>query len=128
MWYFKSIKLTPLLNGKWKLLKWVSYHIWYKESNNIVIVPAWFETDWASIPRILWTIIWNPFDTKFITRALIHDYIYVTCKRTRKEADDVFLEILKNTWNSLIKSYIMYTRVRLFWKWEFNNKRNKWST
>jgi hypothetical protein len=46
--------------------------------------------------------------------------LYIYCTRSRKQADDIFLEILINSWNSKIKSYIMYARVRLFGRWEFN--------
>ena len=120
MWYFKSLKLTPKLNGKWQLLEEVVYTVGYKGSADIIQVPQGFETDGASIPRLLRTIIWNPFDTKFIAAACLHDFLYIYCTRSRKQADDIFLEILINSWNSKIKSYIMYARVRLFGRWEFN--------
>ena len=124
MWYFKSLKLTPKLNGKWQLLEEVVYTVGYKGSADIIQVPQGFETDWASIPRLLRTIIWNPFDTKFIAARLIHDYLYISQIRNKETADDIFLETLLMSWVGKWKSIVMYQRVKWFGKWEYN-KNNK---
>ena len=124
MWYFKSLKLTPKLNGKWQLLEEVVYTVGYKGSEDIIQVPQGFETDGASIPRLLRTIIWNPFDTKFIAARLIHDYLYISQIRNKETADDIFFEILLMSWVGKWKSVVMYHRVKWFGKWEYN-KNNK---
>jgi hypothetical protein len=42
---FKSLKLTPKLNGKWQLLEEVVYTVGYKGSADRIVVPQGFETD-----------------------------------------------------------------------------------
>ena len=115
MGYFKKIKLQPKLDWKYELIEPVMYFVGYKWSRDVIYVPKWFETDWASIPSIFRYLLWNPFDTKFIARAIVHDYLYETCRRTREEADNIFYEILRNAWVNKLKAKLMFLRVRLFW-------------
>ena len=71
-------KGTPTLQpkgGKYKLVS--SLSVVYKDSaDNIkaVLVPEGYVTDGASIPRILWEEIGSPFDPRFMTAAIVHDW------------------------------------------------------
>ena len=53
-----------------------------------VVVPKGFVTDFASIPRLFWSIL-RP-DGEYTYPAIIHDYLYWMQDRPRQEADDVF--------------------------------------
>ncbi|NOX56525.1 MAG: DUF1353 domain-containing protein [Planctomycetes bacterium] len=46
-----------------------------------VEVPAGFETDLASIPRIAWTVV-APWDVA--PAAVVHDYLYARIRETRQ--------------------------------------------
>ncbi len=92
----------------------------YVIDNDYSIIPAYFRTDFASIPKILWFID-APYKASFIYPALWHDYNY-SCpnKKSRKEIDDVFFWLLRNEENSLYTSLKMYLAVRIFGFSHFN--------
>ena len=57
-------------------------------------VPVGFITDFASIPRIAWSIF--PPTGKYGKAAVIHDFIYQRgLGLTQKEADGVFLDAME---------------------------------
>jgi hypothetical protein len=51
-------------------------------------VPVGFVTDFASIPRVFWSLL--PPDGEYTYPAIIHDYLYWTQQRTREDADEIF--------------------------------------
>ena len=91
-------------NGKWKIHE--DFYV------NGITVPKDFETDLASIPRILWGI-YPPFG-KYQTGAIVHDYLYTSKSVDRKEADYIFLVIMKNDGVNIFTRKIFYLTVRLF--------------
>lgn len=76
------------------------------------LVPAGFETDFASIPRIFWNIL--PPIGSYAQAAVVHDYLYQTRKISRKEADLTFLLLMKSDGVNFLIRTIMYWAVRLF--------------
>ena len=86
----------------------------YSIDKNYTVIPAFFRTDFASIPKVLWFVD-APYKASFIYPALWHDYFY-SCpnKKSRKEIDDIFFLLLINEQNSLYNSFKMYLAVRLF--------------
>ena len=60
-----------------------------------ITIPRGFVTDWASIPRVFWTIA-SPVDDAQLSGTL-HDFLYSLQGRTgisRKDADRVFYEAM----------------------------------
>ena len=56
----------------------------------IEVAPGW-ETDGASIPRILWA--WaDPWNGPYLAAAVIHDALYRSHALCRQRADDVLLD------------------------------------
>ncbi|PGH21080.1 hypothetical protein RN96_08585 [Fusobacterium polymorphum] len=98
---------------KWILKKKYSY----KVNNRIIEVPENFITDLASTPKILWNIF-EPAGENYTRSSLIHDYLYSKdCKYidiSRKEADQIFLEIMKERGVPFWKRYLMFIAVRVF--------------
>lgn len=78
-------------------------------------VPAGFETDFASTPRIMWRVC-PPSTGKYIWGAVCHDFWYRTPSEniTRSRADSLFLEMMKYCGVSAWKRRAMYRAVRLF--------------
>jgi hypothetical protein len=134
---------TPLPDGvNWKLEEEFEYHVGAEESDDIIHVTKGFVTDFASIPQLLITLIgiaaaivgyilgflWLfiigivfvfisvqlPRSGVYGKAAVIHDYIYQTHVRTRKEADDIFREAMGVLRVSIWKIFLMYWSVRLF--------------
>jgi len=86
----------------------------YSSSMGIITVPAGFLTDGASVPRVFWNIL-SPFGSYF-PAALIHDYLYSKVsiwKLTRKQADQLFLEAMKNVGVGWLTRHTIYRAVRL---------------
>lgn len=101
---------------EWEILSSFSY---YKEDdhNDIITVPKGFITDFATIPRLFWTIF-PPHDI-YVKAAVIHDYLYANAIGTKKEADLLFKEMLKVCGVPSWKIQLMYQAVRLFGKGSF---------
>jgi hypothetical protein len=79
-----------------------------------VVVNEGFATDFASIPRLFWTIL--PPTGRYGKAAVIHDYLYreVRYSITRKEADAIFLYAMRQKSVGRITFCIMWAAVRTF--------------
>ena len=75
------------------------------------IVPGGFETDLISSPRMMWWFI--PPGDYGREAAVVHDYLLESGK-PRKEADKVFLRILKLMGIKKHVMYFMYYGVRFY--------------
>ncbi len=58
-----------------------------------IVVPEGFITDFASIPRALWTIH-APTDPRWSGPGLVHDRLYETHETDRAAADAIFYEAM----------------------------------
>jgi hypothetical protein len=108
-------------HGKYELEQ--TFHFSFSKYNHAAVHTG-FYTDGASIPRIFWTIIGDPFQKRVIRPALGHDYLYwsgkamdgrngIPEKITRKQADRAFYEGLRNEGMRKSKALAMYWGVRL---------------
>jgi len=58
-----------------------------------VTVPVGFVTDFASIPRVAWSML--PPDGNYTYPAVVHDFLYWSQTTTRKQADEIFRLMMK---------------------------------
>ena len=101
---------------KWELVREVTYRT---EAGELSTVREGFHFDFASVPRALWWL-YPPTGTKgnpYGIAALVHDWLLTHHKIggraiTRKEADDIFLEIMLYTGCRKSLAYTMYSAVR----------------
>jgi len=79
----------------------------------VVTVPAGFETDFASIPRLFWSVI--PKVGRYNHAAVIHDYLYRTQPDgwTRGMADTVFQDLMREDGVCASRAWTMHRAVRL---------------
>jgi hypothetical protein len=80
-----------------------------------VVVPAGFQTDFASMPRWI-PIASNALLNKAHREGALHDYLYrKDCypKVTRKQADDVFLEAMIARGKPWYVAHSMWLGVRI---------------
>lgn len=105
-----------------------------------IIVPCGNESDGASVPRLAWTLAGITPDGLIRAAALVHDLMYAMkgeiqlyfqagpnsddwkrVKRTfsRRQADDLFHQIMREAGIGPIKAYAAYRMVRIFgfWAW-----------
>jgi len=96
-------------------------------SDHCIFIEKGFENDGASVPRIVWNII--PPDGRHRAAAIVHDDLYgrktlhymwkggrwVICSTpwTRKEADKLFLAIMKEYKVPWLKRHVAYRAVRM---------------
>jgi len=74
-------------------------------------VPKGFITDLTSVPRAFWTLL--PRDGKYLTAAIVHDFNYwYQDGVTRKQADDVFREGMRDLNVGRLKRTLIYQGVR----------------
>lgn len=105
----KNLKAELLPDRKtWRLLD--SFHYLAPGMRNIV-VPAGFETDFASVPR--WPLTFALLGSYGHAAAVIHDYLYDTGELSRKDADRAFHEALRSSGIARWRAWIMWAGVRI---------------
>jgi len=112
--------VTYLGDGRWRLEQ--AYE--HRHGDTTITVPAGFEFDLSSVPRVFWSLI-APFELS-IAAPLLHDFLYryggnpptgsVTPPRTytRAEADRMFREIMKAEGVSAWRRTLGYAVTRIF--------------
>ena len=84
--YFDEPCLIPTKDFNFKLCR----NFMVLVNSSIYTVHKDFETDLASVPRILWAI-YSPNDTRTIKAAILHDYMYrYNTGLSRQEIDTIF--------------------------------------
>lgn len=108
------LKVEVLDDYKFKVIESFEYYVGNMDSDEVIIVPEGFITDFASIPRIFWSIL--PPHGRYAKAAVIHDYLYTNAIKNKKYADEVFKEAMKvlNVNDTVI--FIMYKAVSWFGK------------
>jgi len=79
-----------------------------------ITVPAGFETDLASIPRIFLSVIGGK-TKRHLQAAIVHDLQYRSrfIGWTRKMVDDMFLDGMKSLGVPFARRWAMYSAVRI---------------
>jgi len=122
--FTEPLVVTPLPDGKtWIILNDFGYEIGEEDSGNIINVPIGTYTDFASIPRALWAVF--PRWGKYGNAAVIHDWMYWDQSRSRKEADDIFLEGMEVLKVPKWKRRAIFSAVRTFGRmaWKSNQRK-----
>ncbi len=102
----------------WRLVKDVEVQL---SNGDVIIIPAGYCYDMASVPKWLWSIV-RPFNDGLLA-TLIHDYLYVHQERhmlSRAEVDAEYLRWMMITNTNYFDNYVRYLVVRafgwLYWK------------
>lgn len=108
--------LIPDINNSFKLCKSIKVIV----DKDRYVIPQYFQTDLASIPRVLWSI-YSPLDSKTIIPAILHDYMY-QCphKLSRKKIDSIFYSSLIDNMVNPIVAYQYWLAVRIGGSSHFN--------
>ena len=125
--FLTPLVVSPLPDGiRWEVLEPFEYYTntYGIAKGDIIRVPKGFITDFASIPRLFWSIIGGPTG-KYTKSAVIHDYGYHSQRFTRLRTDQMFLEGMKVLGVGWLKRYLMYNAVRLAGWRPWNNYRKK---
>jgi len=109
---FTSDLVTTAINDKLCML--LDDLIYESDLIGKVVVPAYFVTDFASVPRL--PIIYSCWGNRAHREATLHDYLYRYDSdpiATRDVADSVFKEAMKATGKSAFIYRPMYWGVRI---------------
>lgn len=109
--FSRPLTVTKIDERLWVVEIPFRYYIGPDESS-FIDVPDGTLTDFASVPRILWPIV-SP-DGKHTQAAVLHDYLYKSHIKSRKEADEIFLEAMAVLGVPAVLRQIMFWSVRLF--------------
>jgi hypothetical protein len=99
---------------RFRLLAPFSVTITHDGETHQIIVPAGFESDFASVPRPFWS--WIPPHGRYLWASVVHDYLYAVGSRsgiTRADADQVFYVMMIHAGVSKWRARIMYSAVRV---------------
>ncbi len=103
---------TPLWVEKigpntWRLLTPLMF-----DGSEKYIVPAGFQTDFASVPRLLWWFC-PPAAGNHAEAAVLHDFLCVTSD-DQPHTDKIFLEAMRVNGVGWLKRTVMYLAVRAY--------------
>ncbi len=102
----------------------------FNNKNIYILVPKWFITDFGSIPRFMQAI----FSPTHYIWYILHDFLYSKKSKilieneceiirpTRLHSDNIFKEAIQVEGAWKIKSWIIWSAVRLFWFLYFKKK------
>lgn len=87
-----------------------------------VEVPKGFVTDFASVPRVFWSLF--RADGDYAYAATLHDFLYWQQDRSKAEADSIFRYAMDDLKITDAKAYTLYKAVDLLGSsaWEANAK------
>lgn len=83
-----------------------------------IVVPAGTQTDFASVPRIVWSYL-SPEDPVILFGSLVHDYLYSVNGRlplrtlTRAEADEILREAMLACGARKTQAWLVHRAVRI---------------
>jgi hypothetical protein len=98
------------IDGKtWEIVKPFRY---VDSEFGIITVPSGFRTDYASIPKLFWSIVGSP--SNYAPASAVHDYLYRGRILKRKQADEVFFRAMIDSDISHETAYLFYVAVRSF--------------
>jgi len=116
--FTKILVVSPLADGRtWYLQEEFGYDVGAEGSHDRIDVPAGFLTDFASVPRLLWTFF--PRWGRYGNAAVIHDFLYWERSRGKWESDKIFLEAMEVLKVSWFTRHLMFLAVVVggLWTW-----------
>ena len=79
-----------------------------------ITVKKEFDFDGASIPKWLWSIYGSPLNGNYVVASLIHDGLYASQLVSKMVADNIFLDLMKQSKVGYVKRTSMYLAVKVF--------------
>lgn len=109
----EGLFLQKIGRRTWRTTRAITYHVGSLGSAWTITVPSGFDTDGASVPRLLW-IVWPPLGGDYDQAAVLHDYLYRTqfmCME-RVVADALLLEAMKALGTGALARWGIFVGVR----------------
>lgn len=97
-------------NQHWILLEALNYQI--GDTDDILTVPAGFVTDFASIPKALWSLGLSPHG-RYSRAAIIHDFLYWSQVCTKTQSDRLLVLAMKESNVAKVKEKTIFAGVKV---------------
>lgn len=109
---FTDELIVKSVGSKWQLTE--SFTFYFEQNGKVknLKIPKGFITDFASVPKILFSIF--PPIGRYNKATIIHDYLYSKKVLPRKTADLYFLQAMQVLGVSKWRRYAMFYAVRFF--------------
>jgi len=107
--FLTDLVVECINDDKWRLVQDLVYE---SDIAGTITVPAGFECDFASVPRI--PVVFMLCGDEAHKPAVIHDYLYRYAVTSRKIADKVFEEAMKVCGIWAWRRKMMFWGVRIF--------------
>lgn len=119
MTFKTELEVKSYTNYKWELTAPLYFYLDKNKRDEGITVPIGFVTDFATVPRLIWSII--PPIGRYTKAAVLHDYLYENpyLVKNKKEADKIFLQAMQVLEVEKWKRTTMYCAVRVFGKGKF---------
>ena len=105
-----QVIVQQISDERWKLVE----PLIYRGNEDTFEVAAGFETDFASVPRIFWSVV--PRYGRYTRAAILHDYLVEEARHgrfNRCDADGIFRRSMRELGVPFITRWIMWAAVRL---------------
>ncbi|MGK2963176.1 MAG: DUF1353 domain-containing protein [Gemmatimonadaceae bacterium] len=121
-----DIPATPLIESfadgrNWILMGYLIHR--FGSTPHVLIVPAGFVTDLASVPDIAEPLL--PRAGEYSDAAILHDYLYWTQSCTREQADNLMSIAMKEAGVAPWKDLLIHSAVRLGGQDAWNTNRTR---
>ena len=110
--YYRQLKVHPLPNHRYRLLEPYTY---ITNEGHVILIPAGYITDGATIPQVLWSVGVPPNDSNTLPAVVVHDWL---CSNAHIDgynieefnyANKIFEEfLLKLNLNTFRVSFLVY--------------------
>lgn len=90
----------------WELVEPLVYH----GRDDVLVIPAGFRTDFATVPRILQWIV--PRTGRYSAATVVHDWLIESRTVPRRDADGVFRRVLRELGVPVLLRWLMFAAVR----------------
>ncbi len=93
-----------------------------RDTGQRIVVPRGFVTDFASVPRIFWSVF--PRHGEYTRAAIVHDFLYWEQRCTRSQADELFDIIMQDSDVDSTTRLAIYAAVRVWGNsaWQANTE------
>ena len=120
-----SLFVSAFADGSDWMIRSPVIHEFAREPLTVVIVPAGFVTDFASVPQPLQALRGvRTITSRYAEAALVHDYLYWRQDCTREQSDRIMEIALKEAGVSLIERKLIFEGLRSFAQsaWDTNRR------
>lgn len=108
-----GLAVERLGRRRWRTTREIVYFVGRLGSGWAITIPAGFETDGASVPRLLW-MFFPPLGGDYDEAAVLHDYLYRTAFMCleRVVADAILIEAMKVCQTGALARWCIFAGVR----------------